>query len=1156
MRNTLIITIKKASLLAGYMFISSSLSVMADDVQDALNLDYFRTPEASAFMKYGETSVNEYTGTADISVPLYTIKCKDIEIPIVLRYDASGIKVEQEASWVGLGWNMSVGGCINYVCAGGHDQYTQCSISEQEWTEYLTNMKTPNSNGTQYFHYLTDDRNTWMETVPHSFAFDPPYSGNLSQDMKNYVMWGYGERDFYSVNVMGKSFKFFIDPVTLNRHIIGEAGEEFRVEPDYQLNTGTGIGNQGYVRKWTITDSDGNAYYFENSDTISDERGMNYQFCWYLTGIRTPSGETVELSYTQHQQWGRSRRSESFVHIDNSVSPGDLAYHPVGYAQSLDAGLVKNSYLSEIRTRNQRVTFETSDSRECSGRKLNAIKVWSDDGTLVKTIRFSYSSFGYSNIGGNHAPAQDPEAELRLKLDNVRVIASQDTLTTCFSYNPVNLPSKRSCAQDYWGYYNGQDNPSTNDAGYNGHTLVPTPKNFMTKYYYDELFNIKGADRYCRGDSMQAAMLNKVVYPTGGYTTYEYEPHRFAVNDYTQSQEYQEFINRPYDIDIYKSFSYTPYNYPDSFIVSNEPCSFTLSEELAFSLYVRCNGDVMNGNEIRVIIALAPQRSVSVPISIPVTYMSSNDPFIVLQDTLPAGDYLLMIGAPTNVNQGYAIGCWLKGYNTSTSSFNYNPQMTYTQTGGGLRIKKICNYDHDESPVNSITYDYDDENGSTGILLDEMETIEPFSFTYLKYEPNGIGLGTVYSRHPVSGCTISTGKTRFPAFFASCNPGNVGYSQVTKRIRDANGNTEKSVVTSYINHAPQSLTVMDYYQCFDNGRVLSQKTCNANGNTILKMENEYLYHDNGTDGARDRWYSTNMVCRDGLGIDPQITYINESGNLDFMHRFKIWKYPYILSRVELSKTISTEYCPDGSAIIKTKDYLYNATNHQVSQVDDSTDLPNQVLRTKITYSVDGTDNVSIDMRNDHRLNDVVESKNYLVENNMEKIISTKHTTYGKTTVNDTLRYYLPTSLSTSIGNETPEIRATYSYDEKRNVRSVVVDSVETVYIWSYKGQYPVAKIEGLTYAQVQAAIGSSTISNLLHATVPSTGQLTSIRNAVKAIGGLVTTYTFKPLVGIESQTLPNGYTVYYEYDAFGRLKRVIDHDGNIVSTNSYNYRHP
>ena len=79
-------------------FLGISQVAFCDNVQEALNLDYFRTPEASAFKKYGEESVNEYTGTADISVPLYSIKCKDIEIPLVLRYDASGIKVEQEAS--------------------------------------------------------------------------------------------------------------------------------------------------------------------------------------------------------------------------------------------------------------------------------------------------------------------------------------------------------------------------------------------------------------------------------------------------------------------------------------------------------------------------------------------------------------------------------------------------------------------------------------------------------------------------------------------------------------------------------------------------------------------------------------------------------------------------------------------------------------------------------------------------------------------------------------------------------------------------------------------------------------------------------------------------------------------------------------------------
>ena len=45
-------------------------------------------------------------------------------------------------------------------------------------------------------------------------------------------------------------------------------------------------------------------------------------------------------------------------------------------------------------------------------------------------------------------------------------------------------------------------------------------------------------------------------------------------------------------------------------------------------------------------------------------------------------------------------------------------------------------------------------------------------------------------------------------------------------------------------------------------------------------------------------------------------------------------------------------------------------------------------------------------------------------------------------------------------------------------------------------------------------------------------------------------------MGITSETLPNGNTVYYEYDSFGRLSRVVDHDGSVISTNSYNYRKP
>ncbi|MEQ9229820.1 MAG: hypothetical protein RIF46_04000, partial [Cyclobacteriaceae bacterium] len=69
--------------------------------------------------------VNAYNGVASVSVPLYTIDAGSGQIPISLQYNTGGIRVSEEASSVGLGWNLIAGGSITRVMRGESDELSE-----------------------------------------------------------------------------------------------------------------------------------------------------------------------------------------------------------------------------------------------------------------------------------------------------------------------------------------------------------------------------------------------------------------------------------------------------------------------------------------------------------------------------------------------------------------------------------------------------------------------------------------------------------------------------------------------------------------------------------------------------------------------------------------------------------------------------------------------------------------------------------------------------------------------------------------------------------------------------------------------------------------------------------------------------------------------
>jgi len=105
-------------------------------------------------------------------------------------------------------------------------------------------------------------------------------------------------------------------------------------------------------------------------------------------------------------------------------------------------------------------------------------------------------------------------------------------------------------------------------------------------------------------------------------------------------------------------------------------------------------------------------------------------------------------------------------------------------------------------------------------------------------------------------------------------------------------------------------------------------------------------------------------------------------------------------------------------------------------------------------------------------------------------------------------------------------------------------------IWGYNGQYPIAKVEGVTYSDIQSQANILSASNNL--TESSFDALRTMVNASNKYA-MLTCYLYEPLVGVTTIIQPDGQKATYEYDDAGRLKLIKDQNGKVLKEIEYNY---
>lgn len=1110
-------------------------------------------PTAAELGRYGIVPVNMHTGNTNISIPLYEFTTKNLSVPISLSYNSSAIQVDEVASWVGMHWSLNAGGVITRIVRDQTDRPSPIPYPEDFSMQ----------DGMSYNYVL--------------------YNGPIPDALDT-------EPDLFVYNFQGLTGKFVIDregmPVAMPRNdlIIKRLSQ-----------------NGEFVSGFIVTTPDGVKYTFDEVEVTSttgsgtNTETYNVSTAWYLTQIRHPMGDVIELTYEpDNYSYPLSISVTAVRNISAIQCPSGEQTCPGGSDGSTITHMsMRGKRLSSIDALGHGfISFEATTGRSDmdGGSKLSGIEVKNAFGSTIRSFGFDYDFSDNNTYRNPLALAYMEQLVQRMFLTRV---VERDKLTNeikehTFEYDNIDgLPARLSMARDHWGYFNGKNNssllPKVNAVNHLGQLAFPQ---------YD-------ANREPNGVYAKKGLLTKITYPTGGSSEFFYEANTYwgthtVYPNKNHTYLEVEGIEEQWD-DI--SSSKTIFSGVDQIVQVSVSCNYKSGYSSTYGhgkwIVYDDQGRSIYVHEIKA----GSTKTEHIRLSAGKQYIIE----------------LIAEGPPPD-------GMWA---NNTISNLSFQHYATSAQNvtenieTGGVRIASVTNHDPVNGEDEVMRYHYarhDQLFKSSG----KMMSSAPDYVTRF-------GMEKACSRNPDAPLVCDVVSCSYIALHSSGmntlfrqdgNHINYEYVTISRGTELEGGLEEHEFIVSGdrqgtlvwgnndIPGTPLSNTG------WNNGLEKAVRYYRLEGSTpvlLRSVENEYTkdasYHKEipGLSFRTNYWsecYSMQVAAEircnqsnvdlnghpcNGHSIG-EIIYI-PTGIINMVDAVE---YMNISHWFYLSKQIVTTYDENGfNPIVQETRYFYDNKNHTQLSREVTTSSTGITLESKYKYAKDyehvsggavklmaddSWNMVGVLIERIQKVGDQVtlgSASGFEIFKIYEDGILTNEfiapkSIYRYNTYDTGVGFSESTDGSTFLSYKK---RATiHRYDNKGNILEVSKEGdFRTSYIWGYEGKYPVAKLENVTYSSIPLSIKNDIkaksnqdydrcqgISGCDEANLRKS--LNSLRNISELSEALITTYTYDPAVGVTSETDPNGKTVYYEYDNFGRLSHILDFDGNIIQTFEYNYR--